>query len=114
MKPLLWHQPAAYHRAIYLHNERTRPFESAKFAVGAFLALIGVRFIAGMRPAPDAHPPGWGSTAAVATVFAIFVAYGLPALMSLLSGSVVILSDKGVNSNKRVGLGWAIRFWAWD
>ena len=34
--------------------------------------------------------------------------------MSLFSGSIIILSDKGINKNKRVGLGWAIRFWEWD
>ena len=83
MGQLQWHEPASYRRAIYFHNERTRPLDSAKFAITAFLILIGLRLLVGLHPDPDAHPPGPGITVAVAFVFALLVAYGLPALMSL-------------------------------
>ena len=113
MKDLQWHEPAAYRRAIFYENEKQDPLSSLKFAGAAFGFMLGLRFLAGTGP--DAHPPPWWPhSVGVALAVAIFAAYGLPGLMSLLPGSIVILSDKGVNSNKIAGRGWIIRFWPWD
>ena len=66
------------------------------------------------RARAEAHPPPWPTSIAVAAGVAIFAAYGLPALMSLLPGSIVILSEKGINNNVNTGRGWSIRFWPWS
>jgi len=114
MRELQWHEPAAYRRAIYYENERKDPLISLKFAGIVFVVMLGLRYFVGLRPDPDAHPPGWGVTAAIAAGVAVFTAYGLPAMMSLMPGSIVILSDKGVNNNVHTGRGWSIRFWPWE
>lgn len=112
MKEMQWHEPAAYRRAIYYENERNSPLSSLKFAGTAFLAVLGFRLLAGLGP--DSHAPPWPPSFAVAAGVALTAAYGLPALMSLMPGSIVILSDKGVNNNVHTGRGWSIRFWSWD
>ena len=112
MKDLQWHEPAAYRRAIYYENERHDPWASAKFAGVAFLVMLGLRLLA--RSGPDTHPPGWPATIGVAAAVAVFLAYGLPAIMSLVPGSIVIVSDKGINNNVLAGRAWSIRFWPWD
>ena len=85
---------------------------SLKFAGFAFLMLAGLRLLAGFGA--DSHPPPWPQTIAVAVAVALFLVYGIPALMSLLPGSIVIVSEKGINNNVMSGRGWAIRFWPWD
>jgi len=114
MRQLQWHEPAAYRRAIYYENERKDPLSSLKFAGIVFLVMLGSRYMVGLRPDPDAHPPGWAITIGIAAGVALLAAYGLPALMSLMPGSIVILSDKGVNNNVHTGRGWSIRFWPWE
>ncbi|HLJ55237.1 MAG TPA: hypothetical protein VKT77_09365 [Chthonomonadaceae bacterium] len=112
MKPLQWHEPAAYRRAKHYALERSNPWRSAGFAGVAFLVMLALRAMA--QHGPDAHPPPWPQSVAVAAVLALVVAYALPALALLLPGSIVILSEKGVNNNVMAGRGWSIRFWAWD
>lgn len=112
MKELQWHEPAAYRRGIYYENERHDPLSSLKFAGTAFLIVLGLRFLAGFGP--DAHPPPWPPSVGVAAGIALFAAYGLPAIMSLIPGSIVILSDKGINNNVLTGRVWSIRCWSWD
>lgn len=114
MSQILWHEPRAYRRAVYYDNERVRPLDSARFALGAFAILLGLRFIAGLRPSPDAHPLAWGPMVGLAAGVALFVAYGLPLLLSFIGPSIVVISDKGVNNNRFFGVGWRIQFWAWD
>src|SRR5258708_5677504 len=87
---------------------------SIKLAGIVFVVMLGLRLLVGLRPDPEAHPPGWAVTTAVAAGVATFVAYGLTALMSLMPGSIVILSYKGVNNNVHTGRGWSIRFWSWE
>lgn len=112
MKDLQWHEPAAYRRAIYYQNERADPLNSLKFAGVTFLLMLGFRYLVGTGPNPN--PPPWPTSILVATAVAVFMAYGVPALMSLLPGSIVILSEKGINNNVMTGRGWSIRFWPWD
>jgi len=112
VKPLQWHEPAAYRRAIYYENERRNPLDSVKLAGIVFAVMCGLRFLAGLGP--ESHPPPWPPSAALALGVALIVAYGLPGLMSLMPGSMVILSDKGLNNNVHTGRGWSIRFWPWD
>lgn len=112
MKAFQWHEPASYRRAIYYENERSDPGDSAKFAGSSFLIVLGLRFLAGLGS--NAHPPAWPVSIGVAALIALFTAYGLPTLMSLLPGSIVIISDKGINNNKMTGRGWQIRFWPWE
>ena len=113
MEPLLWHEPAKYRRAKFRQREKYNPMESVRFAAFAFVVILALRGLAGMRPAPDAHPPGWLPTVGVALGVAVFVAYILPRLESLLANSIVILSEKGVNNNSVWG-GATIRFWPWE
>lgn len=112
MKQLQWHEPAAYRRAIFYSNERKDPTSSLKLAGFVFLLMLGLRLIVPSQP--DAHPPGWPASLALAVGVALVVAYGMPALMSILPGSIVILSEKGVNNNVMTGRGVNIRFWPWD
>ena len=115
MKELQWHEPTAYRRAIYFENERHDPLNSLKFAGTTFLLFLGFRLLVGTGSQGKQPPPWWPHTIAAAAAVAIFVAYVLPALMSVLPGSsIVLLSDKGVNNNKMAGRGWVIRFWSWD
>ncbi|MCX6359536.1 MAG: hypothetical protein NT029_07015 [Armatimonadetes bacterium] len=114
MSQKLWHEPKAYRRAVYYANERARPADSARFAAGAFAIMLGLRFIAGLRPSPDAHPLAWGPMAGLAAGVALFAAYGLPAILSFVAPSIVIVSDKGINNNRFFGVGWRIQFWDWN
>lgn len=111
---LVWREPAAFRRSAYCERERAEPLHSAKFALQAFACILALRLLAGMRPAPGSHPPGWGATAIAAAALALFAAYGLPFLMSLMRGSIVVISAKGINNNRLAGLGWSIRFWPWE
>ena len=114
MSQTLWHEPKAYRRAIFYENERARPLDSAKFAAGVFAIMLGLRFIAGLRQDPAAHPVAWNTMVWLAAGVALFVAYGLPAIVSMVAPSIVIVSDKGVNNNRFFGRGWRIQFWEWD
>jgi hypothetical protein len=112
MKQLQWHEPAAYRRAIFYSNERKDPASSLKYAGLVFLVMAGLRLI--VPNTPDSHPPPWAASLAVAAGVALIAAYGMPALMSILPGSIVILSEKGVNNNVVTGRGVGIRFWPWE
>jgi hypothetical protein len=112
MKDFQWHEPASYRRAISYENERRNPQASAKFAGVAFAIVLGLRFIFGRQT--DSHPPAWSASVAIAALIALFAAYGLPAVVSLLPASIVIFSEKGVNNNVMTGRGWNIRFWPWE
>ncbi len=113
MKPLLWHEPAKYRRAKFRQRERGNPMESVKLAVFTFLFILGLRGLAGIHPAPDAHPPDWTATADVAFGMAIFVPYILPRFIGLFAISIVTLSEKGVNNNI-ISFGVTLRFWPWQ
>ena len=113
MNPLLWHEPAQYCRAKYNQMEALDPLRSVKFALFAFVFILGCRWLGGLHPAPDAHPPGWSITTAMAFGIALFVAYVLPRIVGLFATSIVILSEKGVNNNT-VGPVVRIRFWPWS
>jgi uncharacterized RDD family membrane protein YckC len=49
---------------------------------------------------------------ALASVFALTLAFGLPRLLLLLPNSFVILSKEGINNNI-VGVGATVRYWPW-
>jgi hypothetical protein len=114
MSPILWHEPRAYLRAVYYDNERVRPLDSARLAAAVFAFMLGMRFVVGLRQEPDARLLGWPAMVWLAAGVALFVAYGLLAIISMVAPSIVIFSDKGVNNNRFLGVGWRIRFWAWD
>src|SRR5690242_13359631 len=98
-----------------LLRERADP--SAEFAQVRWDRLpcyVGLEGSSRIKAGSGPHPPGWELTVAIAAGVAFFAAYGLPALMSLMPGSIVILSDKGVNNNVHTGRGWSIRFWPWE
>jgi hypothetical protein len=111
---LRWVEPKAYRRLIYWLNERDRPLDSARFALGCFAILLGLRFIAGLRTDPDAHPLAWGPMVGLALGASLFIAYGLPLILSYIAPSIVIVSDLGINNNRFFGTGWRIQFWPWD
>lgn len=113
MKQLLWHEPAKYRRAKYNQLEALDPMRSVKFALFAFFFILGCRWLGGLNPAPDAHPPGWIVSTGMAFAIALFTAYVLPRLIGLFANSIVILSEKGVNNNT-VGHGVRVRFWSWS
>ena len=113
MNQLLWHEPARYCRAKYNRMEALAPLRSVKFALFAFLVILGCRWLGGLHPAPDMHPPGWSISTAMAFGIALFVAYVLPHFIGLFANSIVILSEKGVNNNT-VAHGVRVRFWSWS
>ena len=113
MNQLLWHEPAKYCRAKYSQMEALAPLRSVKFALFTFFFILGCRWLGGLHPAPDMHPPGWSISTAMAFGIALFVAYILPRIIGLFANSIVILSEKGVNNNT-VGLGMRVRFWPWN
>ena len=113
MNPLLWHEPAGYRRAKYTQMEALDPLRSVKFALLAFVCILGCRWLGGLHPAPDMHPPGWSLSTAMAFGIALFLAYVLPRFIGLFANSIVILSEKGVNNNT-VAYGAHIRFWPWS
>ena len=113
MPQLLWHEPPGYRRAKYNQLEKLDPWKSVRFAVFAFLTILGMRYWAGFSPEPGKHPPEWPLSIAMAFSVALFVAYILPRLVGLLANSIVILSEKGVNNNTVWG-GVTIRFWQWN
>ena len=112
MKAFQWNELASYPRAIYYEKERSDPEDSAKLAGSSFPIVLELRFLAGLRS--NAHPPAWPISTGVVALMALFAAYGLLTLMSLLPGSIVIISDKGISNNKMTERGWQIRFWPWD
>lgn len=114
MTALQWQEPPARRRSIYYANERADPMNSVRFAGLAFVMLLGLRWLSGLHPEPDRHPPGWGITALIAFAVALFVAWGIPALLAYLPTQTVILSGKGLNHNALIGRGARIRFWGWD
>ena len=58
--------------------------------------------------------PGWPFSIALAVVLGVIVGYWFPWFMSLLPGSIVILSKKGVNNNVIRGEAVAVKFLPWD
>ena len=113
MPQLLWHEPREYRRAKYNQLEKHNPWQSVRFACFTFLAILGFRFLAGLRPERGAHPPEWLLSIAMAFSIAIFIAYILPRMVGVMANSIVILSEKGVNNNSVWG-GVTIRFWQWS
>ncbi len=114
MKQLQWHEPAAYRRALFLARMRSHPMKSQSlaFAAAVFAAMLALRAIVDRNP--EAHPPGILPSIAIALMIALVAVYGLPLFITLLPGSIVILSEKGVNNNVILGWGVRIHFWAWE
>ncbi len=113
MNEITWREPRAYSRAVYRENERTNPLNSLGFTAFAFVALLALRGLAGVRPAPDAHPPAWSIVVPASMVLAVFIGYGLPRIMGYVGQAFIILSPKGVNRNT-VSNRTQIRFWPWS
>jgi hypothetical protein len=109
---LKWHEPRAYRRALFRESERRNPWDASKFAAGAFALILGLRVMAGLGRA-NPNLPGWLPTVGIALAVAVFAAFVLPWLISLVSISLVILSEKGINNNI-IGRGATIYFWPWD
>lgn len=114
MKPLShlkWYEPRAYRRARFFEQERRNPWDAVKVASVTFLVLVSLRLSAGLGP-DHRDTPGWLPALGLAVAVAGFVAYGLPVLLSFVSVSVVLLTEKGVNNNI-IGHGVTFHFWAW-
>jgi hypothetical protein len=114
VKTVQWNEPRAYRRAIRRQASPPDPKEPLKIAAGVFVAMLLLRALVALRPDPDAHPPGWELTLAVAAAFALTAAYGMPQLSALVMQNVVLVSDKGVNCNTAFGGGVRLRYWSWD
>jgi len=111
-KRLQWNEPAAYRRQIFREHEHRKPFEAYKFAAIVFGIMLILRGVAGIGNA-NPNLPGWLPMLGLSLLVAIVVAFVLPLVLSWVSVSIVILSEKGVNNNI-VGHGATIYFWPWD
>jgi hypothetical protein len=113
MKELRWHEPPGYRRARYFEDLRRNLLHSAGTAVTAFLVVIVIRYAAGLEV--HSRVPSWPRSLAFAAGISLLVSFALPAILSLLPSSFVILSHKGINNNLLTRRrGWFIRFWPWD
>lgn len=110
---LMWTEPAAYRRSRFQKIEHAQPAKPLLFACFVFLALIVVRFMAGLSPQPGHNPPGWPMVIPVCLAVAVFSAYVLPRIAGQLTKYIAILSDKGVNLNS-TGFQTKFRFYPWD
>jgi len=114
MARLQWDEPRGYRRAQNRMVGRGDRLKTLGYAGFCFVMLLALRGLAGIHPAPDAHPPGWGITLLVAVVGAFMIAFVVPAIMNYAATAVVILSEKGINHNVVWGRGLRVGFWAWD
>lgn len=113
-KALQWSEPVAYSRALYQKSGQGGHAEPVIRAVVVFLGILVLRFVSGMHPSPDAHPPGWIVTAAIALAAALFFSFVLPQLILRMPSVNVIVSHKGINRNRREGMLFRYSFYPWD
>jgi len=109
----MWTEPTAYRRSKFRELEHAQPAKPLLFACFVFLALIAVRFMAGLRSQPGHNPPGWQLVIPICLVVAVFAAYVLPRIAGQITKYIAILSDKGVNLNS-TGFQTKVRFYPWD
>jgi hypothetical protein len=116
VKPLRWHEPAAYRRLLFYEQGRAHPWRTiGQIAAAGFglLILRGVVELGHLQNGQFPNRPGWPASIALAAALGIVIGYLLPRFLMLLPGSIVILSEKGVNNND-LGKGLSIRFWSWE
>jgi len=117
VKRLQWHEPAAYRRGLHLEQEAENPWGSVKrVSICAVLMLVLRGFVElghwhnGQFP----NRPSWPISIALAAILGVAVGYLLPRILLFLPGSIVILSEKGVNNNVLLGEAVAVKFLPWD
>jgi hypothetical protein len=116
VKQLRWHEPAAYRRLLFSEEERAHPWRVIGYIAAAcvgLLALRGIVELGHLQNGQFPNRPGWPASIALAAVGGIVIGYLLPRFLLLLPGSIVILSEKGVNNNV-IGKGVMVRFWSWE
>lgn len=114
MEPLKWHEPRDFRRARFYQSEKANPLAALKTVGISFLVLMGVRLLVEFGPRREGQtPPGWIPVVCMAIPVSIFIAYGLPFVLSFLCFSLVYLSEKGINNNI-IGVGGTLYFWPWE
>jgi hypothetical protein len=112
MDRLKWNEPAAYRCQLFRQRERRNPWEAYRLAVIVFALILVLRGLAGIGNA-NRNLPDWLPVLGISLAVALVVAFIFPLLLSWVSVSIVILSEKGINNNV-VGHGATINFWPWD
>ena len=83
------------------------------FCAAAILAVRGFVEVSHLRHGQFPNRPGWLFSIALAVILGTVVGYWLPRLVLLVPGSIVILSEKGVNNNV-VATRVSMTFWPWE
>ena len=109
-----WTEPTAFRKAVNKAAEHRKPLDSLKIASGIFVVVLGLRWMYSLHHTSSSNPPQWGAMVIFSLIIALFVAYGLPALFSVMSTSIVILSEKGINNNRMAYGRWVFHFWEWE
>jgi hypothetical protein len=101
---------------LYLDDEAANPWRKVgrvAFCAAAILAMRGFVEVVHLRHGQFPNRPGWLFSIALAAILGTVVGYWLPRLILLLPGSIVILSEKGVNNNV-IATSVSVKFWPWE